>query len=649
MEESDDDFAAFEKDTVGNEEPFDELFQSTTEEQIARARRQSESEEQDAAIALELQQSIEQQEREEGATARIRHQLRGSGTITEKDQAIASELQARWASDAKRVSEITAIARQMLESGANNEWEQATDKTQQQPTSDKRTTKEDKKRNFPIASEDGDGDEDDGSFKAPRLARLDSLSHTRPTLTTVKPIKQTREEVTESSSIRQPTNNESPNEQSTRECRSTQHCSESNRDNQDDGRGRLTQISGQSKRTQAISDRIETPGYTSNSFNEYLQVPERGKILHWTAFIDPDPDELAVDSDFIYLNPPTPPKPKNWRTLKDTRGRLNTDVKRIYTEFILPDRFIDNINTMLDFIYNWPEEDAKEIMRSFKKDSENKGRRVKFKNFFDGARIWTVRLEDRDPAVFHPRVYPTSHKLPKDKRPFRFDRGVVGKLPDSCSLDGCSPGCPKRRTKESERKSLQRGRQIKRSELALQSMGLIVPTSMNKSGERGGKRDMLPPQIPPLRFSTGRIVGSGRPFSELTSPPLRPLGLTSTPMSRSPSPGNFSSPPSSPRLIPRNLNGPPMSPLGQSLPSIPPAQQPRRRTSESLPPDSTPIPREQYFSPRLPRMHQSKTSQPTHQENTPPPFQSLAKLPDRRRLKKAHAKRELWSRNPSQH
>lgn len=113
----------------------------------------------------------------------------------------------------------------------------------------------------------------------------------------------------------------------------------------------------------------------------------------------PSPDNTTDSSPYRRAQPPPLPSSCPWRNTTRHRGTLKIDYSRIETEFILSNEFIDDVNTMLDFINGWPMDQIEDIKSSFEEDPDNRGRRIEFVDM--GRRQWAVRLLNPDrPETF---------------------------------------------------------------------------------------------------------------------------------------------------------------------------------------------------------------------------------------------------------
>lgn len=137
----------------------------------------------------------------------------------------------------------------------------------------------------------------------------------------------------------------------------------------------------------------------------------------------PEVDQHAKQDTFC-LSKATP-----WRNPKRQRGRLNLDRSRIESEFILSNEFVDDVNTMLDFIAGWPKEQIQHVGYSFKNYFDNQNRRIEF--VYVVHKKWTVRLLKLERQETNKIHGPTNIYTLDD-------------LPDDCCEFGCIKGCPSR-------------------------------------------------------------------------------------------------------------------------------------------------------------------------------------------------------------
>ncbi|KAF1363960.1 hypothetical protein EJ07DRAFT_152029 [Lizonia empirigonia] len=135
----------------------------------------------------------------------------------------------------------------------------------------------------------------------------------------------------------------------------------------------------------------------------------------------PEVDQHTKQDTFC-LSKATP-----WRNPKRQRGRLNLDRSRIESEFILGNEFVDDVNTMLDFIAGWPKDQIQHIDYSFKNYFDNQNRRIEF--VYVVHKRWTVRLLKLD-------------RQETDKIHGPTNIYTLDDLPDDCREFGCIKGCP---------------------------------------------------------------------------------------------------------------------------------------------------------------------------------------------------------------
>ncbi|KAF1918008.1 hypothetical protein BDU57DRAFT_514533 [Ampelomyces quisqualis] len=151
---------------------------------------------------------------------------------------------------------------------------------------------------------------------------------------------------------------------------------------------------------------------------------------------------------------------------------------------------------MLDRIHDWEPVEAAEIMRSFRDDSENEGREIRFVSERRRSREYAVRIMDPNASVFHPRIYNRAMNLRAEKRPKRLDWNLApnGARPHTCP-GGCDPGCPRGTTPMGKIWALERKRMAQKeaenAEVKRALEGLITI-----SENRARQRAMLPPPRP---------------------------------------------------------------------------------------------------------------------------------------------------------
>jgi hypothetical protein len=191
---------------------------------------------------------------------------------------------------------------------------------------------------------------------------------------------------------------------------------------------------------------------------------------------------------------------------------------------------------MLNYISNWPLEDAKEIMKSFKNDPMNEGREVIFgsKSSKDNAKHWCVVIEDPHRSVYHPQEYKKSYRLPLNQRPKRIDWGIHsnGGLPPCCQ-DGCSPNCPREYTKKEKEIMLERGRERHKMEENAEAVRAMMDDSRNRSQKLKDRQDSVIPRSSAPRSSSHWLdtQDNSTRKDSATSPPtsLNPPDMSASP------------------------------------------------------------------------------------------------------------------------
>ncbi|KAJ4312967.1 hypothetical protein N0V94_007175 [Neodidymelliopsis sp. IMI 364377] len=178
----------------------------------------------------------------------------------------------------------------------------------------------------------------------------------------------------------------------------------------------------------------------------------------------------------------------SWRNTKRQRGTLKVDYSRIETEFIFSSEFVDDVNTMLDFIAGWPADLVEDINRAFKEDPDNRSRRIEFVDM--GGFEWAVRILNPDRPDFCQG--PADIYALKD-------------LPDDCREHGCVRGCSRntimrnRWVNSKEVRGPQKGKQpldvmAAACKLAGSSLGVLPDASDPRRPIRPGKPPPLPPR-----------------------------------------------------------------------------------------------------------------------------------------------------------
>jgi hypothetical protein len=217
----------------------------------------------------------------------------------------------------------------------------------------------------------------------------------------------------------------------------------------------------------------------------------------------------------------------SWRNTKRQRGTPKVDYSRIETEFILSTEFVDDVNTMLDFIAGWPADLVEDIKCAFKEDPDNRSRRIEFVDM--GGLKWAVRILNPD--------RPDSCQGPADIY-------ALKDLPDDCREHGCVRGCSRntvmrnRWVNAKEARGPQKRKQpldvmAAACKLAGSSLGVLPDAPDPRRPFRPGK----PPSLPPR--SENRNTPHGLQGSDASTMPP-----PSTPRSHK----HTRQPPESPRL-----------------------------------------------------------------------------------------------------
>jgi hypothetical protein len=154
---------------------------------------------------------------------------------------------------------------------------------------------------------------------------------------------------------------------------------------------------------------------------------ESHRNLPKNASTDPEPDQSTTSSQRIEPTQASTPPLKYWR-LPRTQERLNTNMLRIYTDYILRSEYVDDINHMLDRMHNQSRDEAEDIIKSFQDDPSNSDRKVRFIGGRKKSLHWFVLIEDPDPSMYHPRMYQNSRRLPSDGRPRKSNVQLAGSI-----------------------------------------------------------------------------------------------------------------------------------------------------------------------------------------------------------------------------
>ena len=145
----------------------------------------------------------------------------------------------------------------------------------------------------------------------------------------------------------------------------------------------------------------------------------------------------------------SPPLMTRWRYPERKRDKLNRDMSRIKTEFILSDEFVDDVNNMLEFIENMHWDTFWDMRLSFKKDINNRDRVVRFVEH--GDREWGVNLQRPDST--------NTDILYEDDEPEIGWLIDDGHLPQVCQDEGCDDGCPRKVSFEEKKAELRKFRE----------------------------------------------------------------------------------------------------------------------------------------------------------------------------------------------
>lgn len=145
----------------------------------------------------------------------------------------------------------------------------------------------------------------------------------------------------------------------------------------------------------------------------------------------------------------SPPLMTRWRYPERKRDKLNRDMSRIKTEFILSDEFVDDVNHMLEFIENMHWDTFWDMRLSFKKDINNRDRVVRFVEH--GDREWGVNLQRPDST--------NTDILYEDDEPEIAWLIDDGHLPQVCQDEGCDDGCPRKVSFEEKKAELRKFRE----------------------------------------------------------------------------------------------------------------------------------------------------------------------------------------------
>ena len=212
-----------------------------------------------------------------------------------------------------------------------------------------------------------------------------------------------------------------------------------------------------------------------------------------------------------------------WRNPKRQRGTPNVDQSRIETQFILRDEFIDDVNTMLDFINGWPMEQFTDIVYSFTTDRDNRDKKVEFVD--RGRQDWTVRL--LKPDKHEPNHGPADTYTHDD-------------LPEGCREFGCIKGCPRRVSMQEKINDLKRFREAQKKSRSLNTLS----EAPNLTGPSFGVLPYVPDMPPPPSRSDQCEVSHEFPGLEMITVHSSPMLNTLT---------SAQEPPKTPRMKSRDL------------------------------------------------------------------------------------------------
>ncbi|OAL55381.1 hypothetical protein IQ07DRAFT_639064 [Pyrenochaeta sp. DS3sAY3a] len=170
-----------------------------------------------------------------------------------------------------------------------------------------------------------------------------------------------------------------------------------------------------------------------------------------TAHVDPNPDALSLkptgNIPGLQVEPPSPPRPTSWRqSLRE--GKASHSLARIHTDFLLAADFVRDVNEMLDNLFGMTRDQAAAIMESFENDSHNTilGREVEFVE--TAFRSWEVILRD-------PSCTTESYRKESLRRYYGDDYDDYEKLLEHCEAEGSAESCPHQRAKEDDKETLE--------------------------------------------------------------------------------------------------------------------------------------------------------------------------------------------------
>lgn len=220
-----------------------------------------------------------------------------------------------------------------------------------------------------------------------------------------------------------------------------------------------------------------------------------------TSWVPPSLKRTDVEVFTTPMKEPSPPPNTHWRDPQRQRRRLNLDFSRIDTHFLLSHEFIDDVNTMLDFINGWPEYQFDDIKYAFQKDWMNRDRTIEFVDLGNGNRRWGVRLLN---------PLNTSRRDSGMYCPFTSSENPFGR----CQSFGRDQGCPNKVSMEQRIADLENFRE-QRSLLPSP-----IPSRSNKRKTLRGPPEVAKPLLPPV---TPAPLAATPPPPDSPRPEFRPL------------------------------------------------------------------------------------------------------------------------------
>lgn len=237
-----------------------------------------------------------------------------------------------------------------------------------------------------------------------------------------------------------------------------------------------------------VSEHTEPPSETPSGNRQTSWVSPSLKLTDVEVFTTP-------------MKEPSPPPNTHWRDPQRQRRRLNLDFSRIDTHFLLSHEFIDDVNTMLDFINGWPEYQFDDIKYAFQKDWMNRDRTIEFVDLGNGNRRWGVRLLN---------PLNTSRRDSGMYCPFTSSENPFGR----CQSFGRDHGCPNKVSMEQRIAGLNNFRE---------QQSLLPPPIPSRSNKRKiprGPPEVAKPLLPPV---TPAPLAATPPPPDSPRPEFRPL------------------------------------------------------------------------------------------------------------------------------